>query len=196
MYLTTTTLSDFSSMSSESSWIHMDFQSLPFPDFEYGFPELHLYWKKLWTISPLPLSLGDCKYLSYPSLIYICQPVKRNKCHFFTKDYKWHRNTEKTDIKRLFTVNLNSFPDRHYLLQSAQLESLSSKEFSSYLLYPSVETTGQGCGTNTLAQGSPCAKHLWTWQQASETQKADKGDKQKTLMVIFRLGKFLTRHYW
>lgn len=145
----------------------------------------HFPWEtvNIYQILPLNISVNQSKGIS--------------KSHFFMKDYKWHRNTEKTDIKRLFTVNLNSFPDRHYLLQSAQLgEALSSKEFSSYLLYPSVETTGQGCGTNTQAQGSPCAKHLWIWQQASETQKADKGDKQKTLMVIFRLGKFLTWHYW
>lgn len=37
MYLAT--LSDFSFTNSESFWIPMDFQSLPFPDFECGFSE-------------------------------------------------------------------------------------------------------------------------------------------------------------
>lgn len=41
------------------------------------------------------------------------------------------------------------------------------------------------CGINTGAQGSPCAKELWTSQQAGQKHE---GDKQKILTITLRFG--------
>lgn len=114
-----------------------------------------------------------------------------------------------TDIKWLFTVNLNSFPDRHCLPQSAWLgESLSNKEFCPYLLYLLIYFllicpyllslfTVLPCRSYRMRvwDEHPCALNLTTnrWDTQGRQTKAI---NRRLWQLLWDLRKFLTWHYW